>query len=37
VYGVKNRAEYWHKLGKPTHQRLAIKARMSIPVNYGEY
>lgn len=37
VYDVKDRAAYWQKLGSETHARLAVKARMSIPVNYGEY
>jgi glutaconate CoA-transferase subunit A len=37
VFGLKDHAVYWQKLGKQTHQRLAVKARMSIPVNYGEY
>lgn len=37
VYGVKDRAEYWEKLGKETHQRLQVKAMMSEPINYGEY
>ncbi len=37
VYGVKDRNEYWEKLGAETHQRLAIKARMSAPINYGQY
>jgi len=37
VYGVKDRQEYWQKLGKETHQRLSVKPRWSVPVNYGEY
>lgn len=37
VYGVKDRAEYWHKLGEETHQRLAVKSRLSLPVDYGQY
>jgi len=37
VYGVKDRAEYWEKLGKETHQRLQVKAMMSEPINYGKY
>jgi glutaconate CoA-transferase, subunit A len=36
VYGVKDRAEYWDKLGEEVHQRLAIKPRLAAPVNYGE-
>jgi len=37
VYGLKDRDEYWQKLGPETHARLAIKNRMSVPINYGEY
>jgi len=37
VYGVKDTAEYWQKLGAETHQRLAVKPRFAAPVNYGEY
>jgi glutaconate CoA-transferase subunit A len=37
VYGVKDRAEYWQKLGPETHARLAVKPRLAAPVNYGEY
>ncbi|MBI1795272.1 MAG: CoA transferase subunit A [Chloroflexi bacterium] len=37
IYGVKDRAEYWQKLGKETHKRLAVKPRMSEAVNYGSY
>ena len=37
VYGVKDRAEYWEKLGQETHQRLQVKAMMSEPINYGKY
>ncbi len=37
VYGVKDREEYWQKLGEETHQRLAVRPRLSAPVNYGEY
>jgi glutaconate CoA-transferase, subunit A len=37
VYGVKDRAEYWRKLGADTHTRLTIPARMSAPINYGAY
>ena len=36
VYGVRDRAEYWQKLGPETHQRLAVKPRWSQPVNYGD-
>ncbi len=37
VYGVKDRAEYWEKLGPETHQRLKIASRLSLPVDYGQY
>lgn len=37
VYGVKNRDEYWEKLGPEVHQRLKVKSKLSIPVEYGEY
>ena len=37
VYGVKDRAEYWHKLGEATHKRLSVKPRLAAPVNYGDY
>ena len=37
VFGLQDRNAYWQKLGKQTHQRLAVRKRMSIPVNYGEY
>ncbi len=37
VYGVKDRKEYWQKLGDEIHKRLHIKSRYSEPINYGEY
>lgn len=37
VYGVDHRAEYWQKLDPQVHDRLAVTARMSEPVNYGNY
>lgn len=37
VFGVKNRAEYWLKLGDETHRRLKVAPMMSTPVNYGAY
>ncbi len=37
VYGVKDRAEYWEKLGPQTHERLKIATRPSLPVDYGQY
>lgn len=37
VYGVKDRAEYWEKLGSEVHARLRVGDRPSEVVNYGEY
>jgi glutaconate CoA-transferase subunit A len=37
VFGVKDRAEYWQKLGQEKQQRLQVAALMSEPVNYGKY
>lgn len=37
VYGVKDRAEYWSKLGAETHKRLEVAENFSVPVNYGKY
>ncbi len=37
VYGVRNRAEYWEKLGVSTQARLAVSPRLAGPVNYGDY
>jgi glutaconate CoA-transferase, subunit A len=37
VYGVKDRAEYWTKLGDAVHQRLAVAPRLAAEVNYGQY
>jgi glutaconate CoA-transferase, subunit A len=37
VYGVKDREEYWQKLGEETHKRLQIKSKYSERINYGEY
>ena len=37
VYGVKDRNEYWEKLGAETHKRLAVPEQMSQPINYGKY
>jgi glutaconate CoA-transferase, subunit A len=37
VYGIKDRAEYWGKLGKETHKRLEVPQQMSKPINYGKY
>jgi glutaconate CoA-transferase, subunit A len=37
VYGVKDRDEYWEKLGPEVQQRLEIKPRFSESINYGQY
>jgi len=37
VYGVKDRGEYWKKLGPAVHRRLKVKPRPSAVVNYGAY
>lgn len=37
VFGVKDRAEYWEKLGSEVHQRLKISPRPSEVVDYGKY
>lgn len=37
VYGVKDRSEYWEKLGADAHKRLQVEPRMSQAINYGEY
>jgi glutaconate CoA-transferase subunit A len=37
VYGVKDRLEYWQKLGAETQEKLKVKARYSEQVNYGNY
>ena len=37
IYGVKDRHEYWQKLGAETHERLKIQERFSEKVNYGRY
>jgi glutaconate CoA-transferase subunit A len=37
VYGVKDRNEYWEKLGAETHKRLEVKERYSEKINYGSY
>jgi glutaconate CoA-transferase subunit A len=37
VFGVKDRDEYWQKLGEEVLARLAVKPRWSQPVNYGEF
>jgi glutaconate CoA-transferase subunit A len=37
VYGVKDRDEYWNKLGEEVHDRLKVEPRPSDVVNYGNY
>jgi len=37
VYGVKDRQEYWQKLGPEVHARLKVGERPSAVVNYGGY
>jgi glutaconate CoA-transferase subunit A len=37
VYGVKDRNEYWEKLGVEVHKRLKVSSKPSIPVEYGDY
>ena len=37
VLGVKDRAEYWEKLGEAAQARLRITSRLSLPVDYGQY
>jgi glutaconate CoA-transferase subunit A len=37
VFGVKDRAGYWDKLGEATHHRLQIRPRLAAPVDYGNY
>lgn len=37
VYGVKDRDEYWEKLGQEAHKRLEVPRQMSEPINYGKY
>jgi glutaconate CoA-transferase subunit A len=37
VFGVKDRDEYWQKLGKEAHTRLEVPQQLSEPINYGRY
>jgi glutaconate CoA-transferase, subunit A len=37
VYGVKDHAEYWAKLGAEAHERLKVPPALSESVNYGKY
>lgn len=37
VYGVKDRAEYWDRLGAEVHARLRVGEYFSVAVNYGKF
>jgi glutaconate CoA-transferase subunit A len=37
VYGVKDRNEYWEKLGAEVHKRLEVEKLYSEKINYGRY
>lgn len=37
IYGVRDRNEYWDKLGPEVRQRLQIQPRYSEGINYGSY
>jgi len=37
VYKVKDRNEYWEKLGNIKHEQLKVEARYSEKINYGNY
>lgn len=37
VYGIKDRSEYWEKLGVEVHRRLEVPQQMSQPIDYGKY
>jgi glutaconate CoA-transferase, subunit A len=37
VYGVRDRQEYWNKLGPEVHDRLKVNPRLSAPADYGNY
>jgi glutaconate CoA-transferase subunit A len=37
IFTVKDRNEYWQRLGPEIHQRLQVRPRPSALVNYGEY
>jgi glutaconate CoA-transferase subunit A len=37
VFGVKDRAEYWDKLGAEKHDQLKVASALSAPVDYGKY
>jgi glutaconate CoA-transferase subunit A len=37
VFSVKDRNDYWQKLGSETHKRLSVKPLYSEKINYGDY
>jgi glutaconate CoA-transferase subunit A len=37
VLGLRDREEYWKKLGPETHARLRVRPRFSQAINYGDY
>jgi len=37
VFGVKDREEYWQKLGAEKHKKLEVPDLMSQPIHYGKY
>ena len=37
VYGVKDRNEYWAKMGEEKHKKLKVPDQLSQPINYGKY
>lgn len=37
VFGIKDREEYWQKLGAKVHKRLKVKPKYSEKINYGRY
>ncbi len=37
VYGTKDHAEYWQKLGAEKHKQLKTEEMLSAPINYGRY
>jgi len=37
VFGLKNRTEYWQKLGPEVHEKLKPEPLLSHPVDYGKY
>jgi glutaconate CoA-transferase subunit A len=37
VFDVRDREQYWAKLGKETHRRLQVKPKVAGGINYGAY